>query len=129
MPEELLVVENLDEFIEILRRRAPEAFQRASKTAMTKNVIDVTGWAKQNSPVDSSRLKTSIGWQVDATFGDVTGFVGTNVKTYPAIMEQPGNVRGVGRRPWLSPAVTEHVNQILKTFEDIFRIVARRLGF
>jgi hypothetical protein len=134
MPEEMLFIKNLDELIDVLAKHAPREFGLAARGGMTKSVIDVTGWAKQNAPVDTSRMETSVGYKVEGTFGEVTGFVGTNVVSkkgfsYPAKMDQPGPVRGKGRRPWLTPAVSEHVRDILHNFERYFKIAFKKLGF
>jgi len=128
MPEEMLYIEHLDELIDILAKKAPQEFQDSAETAMTKSVLDVTGWAKVNAPVDTGRLETSIGYKVTPMFGQVTGYVGSNVEYAPHV-ERPGNVRRKGRRPWLRPAVEEHVSEILHNFEEIFRRAFKKLGF
>jgi len=127
MPEETLFIENLDEFMDILAKRFPREFQSAAEVAMTKASIDVEGWAKQNAPVDTGRLRSSIASQVKTTFGEIQGVIGSNV-VYAPYVEAPGPVRRTGRRPYLQPAVEEHQQEILKTFEGIFSELAKRLG-
>lgn len=128
MSEELLVIENLDKLVDMLEKKLPYEFERAARTGMTKSVIDVEGWARENSPLDTGRLRASIGHQVKGTFGHIEGIVGTNVEYAPHV-EEPGNVRGVGRRPFLRPAVEEHIRELVHNFEESFRAVAKRLGF
>jgi phage gpG-like protein len=127
MPDEMLFIENLDELLDILAKRFPQEFQQAAQVAMTKSAVDVEGWAKQNAPVDTGRLRSSIASKVETAFGEIQGVIGTNVK-YAEHVEAPGNVRRTGRRPWLRPAVEEHQQEILKNFEGIFSELAKRLG-
>jgi hypothetical protein len=128
MPEEMLHIEHLDELIEALAKEAPKELDRAVRVAMKKSVIDVTGWAKINAPVDTGRLETSIGHSVQGTFGNVTGFVGSNVE-YAPFVEKPGPVRRTGRRPWLKPAVQEHVKEIIQNFEVMIQRAFKKMGF
>jgi hypothetical protein len=133
MPDEAFYIEGLTELIETLSKRAPQEFHKAATVAMRKSVIDVTRWAKGNAPVDTGRMRSSIANRVRPTFGNISGYVGTNVThrgfSYPTRMEEPGPVRGVGRRPWLRPAVEEHVKDILGNFNTMFRRLFKRMGF
>jgi hypothetical protein len=128
MPEEVLHIENLDELIDVLAKKAPKEFHHASVLGMRKSVIDVTRWAKQNAPVDLGRLKASIAYRVEPRFGNVKGAVGSNV-TYAPFVEVRGQPRGVGRIPWLRPAVEEHIKEIMRNFEQAFKRAFRKLGF
>jgi hypothetical protein len=129
MPEEQLYIENLDELLNILARRAPAEFHRTAVGAMTGASAQVTNWAKMNSPVDTGRLRSSIRFEVKPTFGNVQGTIGSNVVYAPSVELGGGKPRGVGRIPFLRPAVEEHQSQIKRIFERAFQAVARRLGF
>jgi phage gpG-like protein len=129
MPEEQLYIENLDELLNILARRAPAEFHRTAVGAMTGASAQVTNWARMNSPVDTGRLRSSIRFEVKPTFGNVQGVIGSNVVYAPFVEFGGGKPRGVGRIPYLRPAVEEHQSQIKRIFERAFQAVARRLGF
>ena len=123
----------MDKLIEILSKKFPRDFHKVGTVGMRKAVLDVTRWAKGNAPVDTGRMRSSIGNRVTPTFGNIRGFIGTNVTnkgfSYPTKMEEPGAVRGVGRRPWLRPAVEEHTREILANWEKLFRRLFKKLGF
>ncbi|MHC4512004.1 MAG: HK97 gp10 family phage protein [Planctomycetota bacterium] len=130
MPEEQLYIENLDKLVEILSRRAPQEFHKTAVGAMTGASAQVTNWVRINSPVDTGRMRSSWRFQVRATFGNVQGIIGTTVKDYPqALEESDKQPRGVGRIPFLRPAVEEHQSDIRRIFERAFRAVVKRLGF
>jgi len=129
MPEEQIFIENLDELIDVLARKAPQEFHRTAVGAMTGASAQVTNWAKMNSPVDTGRLRSSMRFEVKPTFGNVQGVIGSNVVYAPFVEFGGGKPRGVGRIPFLQPAVEEHQSQIKAIFEKAFRAVAKRLGF
>lgn len=115
MAELKVKIEGLDELVRDMRDRFPKEYEGAVETAMETSVKDVEKWAKQNVPVDTGRLRSSIHSEV-SVMGDVKGIVGSTVK-YAPFVEQPGGVRRTGRRPWLHPAVHEHQQEILANFE------------
>ena len=72
--------------------------------------------AKRNSPVDTGRLRASITPELRRKKDRVIGVVGTNVD-YAPLVEEPGPVRGVGRRPYLEPSLMENRDRIIAIIE------------
>jgi hypothetical protein len=89
--------------------------------AMRKATLIVQRSAKLNAPVDTGILQASIVPAIKTTSGRIFGIVGTNVEYAPA-MEEPGNVRVKGRRPYLEPALTENNEKIVRLLD---RVVGR----
>jgi HK97 gp10 family phage protein len=112
-----VTIEGLDELLRDFMHEYPKEYQRIIGRAMQKAVKDVERWAKQNAPVDTGRLRSSIGGDVKSSFGEIVGIVGTNVKYAPFVEEGGGKPRGVGRIPFLRPAVEEHKEDIFTTFK------------
>jgi hypothetical protein len=96
-------------------------------TGITKSALMVVGWAKANSPVYRGFLRSSVRHEVKSPIGNVHAIIGSSME-YAAKMEKPGNVRRTGRRPWLEPAITEHIDRILKALMGEFRKLAKSLG-
>ena len=84
--------------------------------------------AKIFSPVDTGRLRASITPEVRTGWNQVMGVVGSNVE-YAPYMEKPGRVRGVGRRPFLEPALRENSARIAHLIGNtVGRIITRAGG-
>lgn len=97
-------------------------------TALTRCGFEMERYAKENAPVDQGRLRNSIGNYVD----DDTVYVGTNVEYAPPI--EFGHSQEVGRyvpaidarlvnpfvpaRPFLAPAVNDHIPQYRDIIEE-----------
>lgn len=87
------------------------------RDAMRRATLVVQRAAKLNSPVDTGRLRASITPQVTQFGLQLQGIVGTNV-VYAREVEEPGPVRGVGRRPYLQPALTENQSEITRIIDE-----------
>lgn len=112
-------IEGLEELLKILNKELPQKIEPTAQRAMQKSVKQVEGWAKRNAPVDTGLLRSSIGSQVHTMFGEIQGMIGSPVR-YAAKVEEPGPVRKTGRRPYLRPAVSEHVTEIIDNFHRAF---------
>lgn len=74
-------------------------------------------YAKQESPVDTGRLRNSIAHTVDDE--EPAAYIGTNVEY--AIYQELGTSRGVPARHFLRNAVQNHVSEYKKTLEDALK--------
>lgn len=117
--------------------------RRVEVKAVNKTALAVERQAKINAPVDTGRMRASIhaappgyNWPqdhsdqvIERSGGGIFGIaqvignrvvaeVGSGV-SYAIYTEAPGNVRGVGRRPWLWPALEQEgpkLSDFLKQF-------------
>jgi HK97 gp10 family phage protein len=122
-----VVVEGLDELLTDFQHKFPAEYKRVVSRAMNVVVKDVERWAKRNAPVDTGRLRSSIGGEVKTLAGEVVGIVGTNVKYAPFVEEGGRKPRGVGRIPFLRPAVEEHEGEILETFKKAVETLTKAM--
>lgn len=94
-------------------KRFPKKFDKAIKRGLTKGAFEVERKAKQYSPVDTGALRRSI--RTDKVHKIPTGW-SVNVSPhvpYAERIERPGNVRGVGRRPFMFPALKNSATKIV----------------
>ena len=121
-------IENLDKLLDVLERQFPREFDKTFSVAMKFVVTKALARARINSPVDTGRLRASLFQTVDTSFGSIIGIVGSPV-TYASFVEMPGNVLGVGRRPFLEPAFTHHMDDIERDFQRFAMILVKSMGF
>lgn len=94
--------------------------------AMREATLTVQRAAKINSPVDTGRLRASIVPEIRTVNGPrVHGIVGSVVRYAPKV-EQPGRVRGVGRRPYLEPAFKENKDKVIKLLDSAVRAIVEQ---
>ncbi len=122
-------IEGLDELLDDMRKQFPEQYHERLEVGMKVVAADVEGWAKDNSPLKTGRLRSSIGHEVRSVAGVVVGFIGSPVAYAPEV-EARGRVRkgGVGRSPFLLPAVLEHTGTIYAKFKRLFDSMVDRWG-
>ena len=124
MTEIDVTIEGLDELLDGIQRKYPQAYKDEIGGAMEKSVIQVQGWARENAPVEFGLMRASIAHEVSMPFGDVVGVVFSDIKYAPFVEFGGGKPRGVGRIPWLRPAVEEHTEKIIGNFKSaVKRIV------
>lgn len=80
-------------------------------TALTRCGFEMERYAKENAPVDTGRLRNSIGNYVD----DDTAYVGTNVEYAP--YQEFGTSRQSGKA-FLAPAIEDHIPQYRDIIEE-----------
>jgi len=123
MSGEMFYIRNMAEVKGTLRKY-PKEVQDMLVKLMRIIVVKIQGAARKNAPVDTGRMRAAIDTRVHSIVGGVEGVVGDPVE-YAQYVENPGPVRGVGRRPWLKPAFMENkdwiVNIILKSLENLAR--------
>ncbi len=128
MAEKMFHIENLDKLLDVLNKKFPREFERTFVTAMRFVTFKALARARINSPVDTGRLRASLFSTVEAPIGSIIGIIGSPVE-YASFVEKPGNVLGVGRRPFLEPAFTQHMDDIERDFLRFAQMLAKKLGF
>lgn len=121
--------EGLNELLDILQKRWPKEFNQMLYTAMRFITFKVQGWARKNAPVDTGRLRASLVPGVEPIAGGIRGWVGSPVQYAPYVETSTGSPRGVGRIPFLKPAIEEHVEEIIAIIERYVNAFAKKLGF
>ena len=124
----MFYIENLDKLLDVLDKQFPREFERTFVTAMRFVTFKALARARINSPVDTGRLRASLFNTVEAPIGSIIGIIGSPVE-YASFVEMPGNVLGVGRRPFLEPAFTQHMDDIERDFLRFAQMLAKKLGF
>ena len=94
--------------------------KNAIKTGMRKIGFAIERDARIFAPRDTGRLKGSITSRVKES----SVFISANTN-YADIMEQPGNVRREGRRPYLRPALTKNIGKIKSILTNELRRALR----
>ncbi len=88
MAKKAVYIVGMDHLLYVLKRKAPQEFERAARQGMLKSVIDIEAETKRQPnkvPVDTGLLQSSIGHEVKTGFGEITGIVGTNVEYAPNV--------------------------------------------
>lgn len=86
--------------------------EQATVRALETIGLAAEGYAKRLAPVDTGRLRNSISHTHD---GKDTVYIGTNVEYAPYL--EFGTSRQKAQ-PYLKPAVTDHMDQYRKIWED-----------
>lgn len=107
-----------------------EAFESALDQrlyeAMETLVLMVESSARQNAPVDSGRLRSSISSQVSRTAASVIeGEIGSNVEYAPY---QEFGTSEMGAQPYLRPAFAAHQSDFRRLVEEAVEDAARDAG-
>ncbi len=76
----------------------------------------VENYAKQDSPVDTGRLRNSIHHEME---NDDTVDIGTDVEY--AIFQELGTSRGIKEKRYLTNAVRNHIGEYQRIIEEEFR--------
>ena len=107
--------------------RAPEvkeAFERQIEMALTECGLDAEGYAKLKCPVDTGRLRSSIGYKVV----DKECYIGTDVEYAPYVELGTGSyysggsaMKGQRAQPYLKPAVSEHSDEYRQIILDYLK--------
>ena len=104
----------LTSFVSHKEARQKELIEKLLK-GMTKAVFIVERQAKQNCPVDTGILKSSITNKVEQAGGDITGIVGTNIK-YASFVEH--GTANMSAQPFLFPALESSKSAIAEALKD-----------
>lgn len=91
------------------------ALEKATKKALEAIGATAEGHAKRGTPVDTGRLRNSIGHQVDGN----EVYIGTNVEYAPYI--EYGTSKGVKPHHMLEKAATEHADEYRNIAEAAFK--------
>lgn len=104
--------------------------------------LDAEGYAMLECPVDTGNLRNSVTHQVNVSGTEAEMIVGTNVhyapyvelgtgKYYPGGRQTPwswqdadGNwhrTAGMPARPFIKPAVADHISEYRRTIEDVLK--------
>ena len=83
----------------------------------------VEGRAKFNSPVDTGRLRTSFAHRVEAALGRVR--IGSNVRYASPLEFSRKRPRGIGRIPFLRPALSESLGDINRQLRRLGQAIGR----
>ena len=127
-PDEHFHIKNLDKLVDVLNRQHPKRLWSTVQTIMRVVVIKAVARTRRNAPVWTGELRRTIGHEVKAPMGAVLGIVGSP-KEYAPYVEQPGRVRRTGRRPFLRPAIEEHIPEVARDFERGLARLWKQLGF
>ena len=111
-PDQL--IDKLDSFERAMGNRAESAMQEAT--------LRIQADAQRKVPVDTGRLRSSIGQEVRSGRGSVTGIVGSNVEYAPFI--ELGTSR-MGAQPYLRPALEENRRTIRRLVKQAVRQAVR----
>lgn len=104
----------LTTFISHKAERQKEIIQKLL-TGMGKAVLIVERQAKEDCPVDTGRLRSSIASKVETAGEDITGIIGTNVD-YASHVEYGTSKRPA--TPFLFPAVEKQKSSIAEALKD-----------
>lgn len=129
---EVKFIDNSKEVIEALNNQAIKALEECGLVA--------EGYAKLNAPVDTGALRNSISHKVVDEGKATTCYIGTNMEYAPYIeygtgiyydgggrrtswtfQDRDGGwhmTNGQRARPYLKPAITDHVNEYKKIIEQ-----------
>lgn len=127
---EIKIIDNSEEILELLKQKAQTALEVCGQTA--------EGYAVTNCPVDTGNLRNSITHKID---GDEC-YIGTPVE-YGVYIEYGTGVSAAGgrktpwvykdskgdwhmtngqrARPFIKPAIADHVNEYKNIIEDILK--------
>lgn len=61
-------------------RKFPDAAKRGARRGLIKGALRVQRDARETAPVDTGRLRASIGYQIESPVGGVRAIIGTAVK-------------------------------------------------
>lgn len=113
-------------------KKFPEDFikdlEAAKNAALPEIGALISGEAKRLCPVDTGRLRRSIGYSVDEN----SVSIGTNVEYAPDVefgttriivgtIENPRKARHVGYMPFLRPAIFQNKERIVKSINKKFK--------
>lgn len=125
------IKDNSKEVIEAMRKQVEKALEKCGLVA--------EGYAKLNAPVDTGALRNSISHKVVEEEKETACYIGTNMEYAPYIefgtgihysggrrtswvyKDREGKwhmTKGQRARPYLKPAITEHVNDYKKIIKQ-----------
>jgi HK97 gp10 family phage protein len=124
MPKTGFTIKNLDKFNKAMLK-SPKLAEKHLGKGLLEALFIVQGQARQLSPIDTGRLRSSIGVGAGkARVQKNTGYVGTNVEYSVYVHEGTSRMRG---RPFLKNALTKTQAKIKKvlegSIEDLWREV------
>ena len=106
MANHVVVIDNSD----LVKQASQEQINKALKAV----ALTAEGYAKQECPVDTGRLRSSITNEVDTE----TAYIGTNVEYGPYVEMGTSRMRA---QPFLEPAMTEHLSEYRDIIETILK--------
>lgn len=114
MPNQNFHIKNLDKF-EKAMMKAPKLAEKHIKKGLLESLLIVQGEGRKQSPVDTGRLRASIGTGAGrAKVKKEVGYVGTNVEYSVYVHEGTSRMRA---RPFLKIALDKTRNKIKKVLE------------
>jgi len=118
-------VEGLDELQEALEKLGADWKQYAGP-ALGHGLAAIVTDARKEAPVDTGRLRASIGSEILRTAGsEIVGRVGSNID-YASYQEF--GTRYQSGKPFLRPALEKNRDRVVKLFEKGIDEALRRLG-
>ena len=103
--------------------RDPKLVEGPIRDFLASAGATVEGRAKFNSPVDTGRLRASFAHRVEAKLGRVR--IGSNVRYASPLEFSRKRPRGIGRIPFLRPALSESVGDINRQLRRLGQAIGR----
>lgn len=125
MAQPVIIIEGLDE-LQAALEKFPKDWERIANDALKTGMIVLESGSKAEAPVDSGRLRSSIGSQVIKGPGsEIIGKVGSKVE-YASYQEygtrfQPG-------KPYLRPTLEKERGRVVDLFKKGIEKALRSLG-
>lgn len=115
MPDTNFKINNLDKFNRAMMK-SPKLAEKHLTEGLLEALFEIQGQAKQRTPVDTGRLRSSIGTGAGkAKVKKMVGYVGTNVEYSVYVHEGTSRMRA---RPFLKTALSKTRNRIKKILEQ-----------
>jgi HK97 gp10 family phage protein len=121
----VIEVQGLEELQKALAGYGAE-WDKVAKEALGIGLATLESEAKKKAPVDTSRLQSSIGSQIQRAAGsEIVGKTGSNLE-YASYQEY--GTRYQSGKPYLRPALEENLSNVVRQFEEGIDRALKHLG-